>query len=240
MGRTRREPAADPATGKPLPQGVTYRGPRQYFARKLVNDRRVAKTFDTAKKAGDWIKTVEVDTSRGVFVDTTAAQRVKLGSVLRSYQLEVLADDPEREVLDDDGKPSSHRAMRPVDERMTTELLGAAQEIIFIDVILRDEVCALRMAVLAGADVARFRNRMKQAGYAPSTIVRRLNLIARAISVARLEWGIYIPTNPADASQCARPKGADRKRDRILLPAPAQFALPGAGPEVPANLPAGC
>jgi integrase len=120
---------------------------------------------------------------------------------------------------------------------MTTELLGAAQEIVFIDVILRDEVCALRMAVLAGADMAQFRNRMKQAGYAPSTIVRRLNLIARAIGVARLEWGINIPANPADASQCARPKGADRKRDRILLAAPSQVTLPNGGSDVPANLP---
>ena len=34
MGRTRREPAADPASGKLLPQGVSYRGPGQYLARK--------------------------------------------------------------------------------------------------------------------------------------------------------------------------------------------------------------
>jgi len=39
------------------------------------------------------------------------------------------------------------------------------------------------MASLTGADMAQFRNRMKADGYAASTIVRRLNLIARAIGV---------------------------------------------------------
>ena len=59
-GRLRNEPAVDPATGKILPAGVQYRGECQYWARKLVNGKRVAKTFETAKNAGDWIKTVEV------------------------------------------------------------------------------------------------------------------------------------------------------------------------------------
>jgi hypothetical protein len=49
--------------------------------------------------------------------------------------------------------------------------------------------------------------------------VRRLNLIQTAINHARREWRINIVNNPASAEQCARPKGADRKRDRILLPA---------------------
>ena len=237
MGNNRRKPAVDPSTGKLLPQGVIYRGPGQYWARKLVNGRRVAKTLETARLAGDWIKSVEVDTKRGTFVDTTKAQRHKLGSLLRSYQLEILGDDPEREIVDAEDRPCLYWPMRPVNERMPTELLGFDREINFIDVILRDEVCALRMSVLSGADMAQFRNRMKRAGYAPSTIVRRLNLVARVISVARLEWGIHIPANPADASQCARPKGADRKRDRILLPAPT-LAASDAALTPPVNLPA--
>jgi hypothetical protein len=209
----------DPSTGKLLPDGVWYRGPDQYLARKLVNGKRVAKTFDTAKRAESWLKHVEVDKDRGVFLDTTTAQKFTLGNVLRTYQLEALADDPKRILRDDAGAPCLYRPMRPVKERMTTELLGASQEITFIDVILRDEVCGVRMALLSGAHIAQFRNRMKADGYAGSTIVRRLNLIARAIGVARLEWGINIAINPADAEHCARPKGADVKRDRVLLPA---------------------
>jgi integrase len=229
MGRTRHALVVDPATGKALPQGVRCRGPGQYLARKMVNGLRVVKTFDTAKRASDWIKAVEVDTSRGMFVDQTKAQRVKLGSLLRTYQLEVLADDPHRVVRDGAGKPTRYRPIWPIDRRMSTELLGATHEISIIDVIMRDEVCLIRMADLSGADMAQFRNRMKLQGYAPSTIVRRLNLIARAIKVSRLEWEINILTNPADASQCARPRGADRKRDRILLPAPSQSDVAATG-----------
>src|ERR1700722_16470447 len=125
MGRLRTAPAADPSTGKPLPDGVQYRGPGQYRARKLVNAKRVAKTFDTARKASDWLKTVEVDTRRGVFVDTTAADKHTLGNVLRSYQLEVLADDPARVITDREGKVCPYRPMRPVLQPMPTELLGA-------------------------------------------------------------------------------------------------------------------
>jgi integrase len=238
MGNNRRKPAVDSATGKLLPQGVAYRGPGQYWARKLINGRRVSKTFETARGAGDWLKSVEVDHKRGVFVDTTKAQKHKLGNLLRSYQLEVLGDDPIRELLDDEKRPCLYQPMRPVDRQLTTEILGFDREINFIDVILRDEVCAVRMSELSGADMAQFRNRMKQADYAPSTIVRRLNLVARAIAVARLEWGINIPVNPADASQCARPKGADRKRDRILEPAP-QPVVALYPPAVPGSLPAG-
>ena len=49
-------------------------------------------------------------------MDTTAAQRAKFGNVLRSYQLEVLADDPDRVILGEDGTPCPDRPMRPVDE----------------------------------------------------------------------------------------------------------------------------
>jgi hypothetical protein len=48
MARTRRTAVIDPATGKPLPNGVIYRGPLQYRARKLVNGHRVTKTFTKA------------------------------------------------------------------------------------------------------------------------------------------------------------------------------------------------
>jgi hypothetical protein len=51
MGAKRTTQTVDPATGKPLPEGVQYRGPRQYWVRKLVTGKRVARTFATAKQA---------------------------------------------------------------------------------------------------------------------------------------------------------------------------------------------
>ncbi|MCW3474957.1 hypothetical protein [Limobrevibacterium gyesilva] len=52
MARTKsKENSLDPATGRPLPLGVAYRGPYQYRARKLIDGTRVTKTFETAKVA---------------------------------------------------------------------------------------------------------------------------------------------------------------------------------------------
>ncbi|GEN04662.1 hypothetical protein AIN02nite_26870 [Acetobacter indonesiensis] len=41
----------DPATGNPLPRGVSYRGPKQYMTRKMVDGRRVQETFSSAAQA---------------------------------------------------------------------------------------------------------------------------------------------------------------------------------------------
>ena len=188
--------AIDPATGRRLPDGVQYRGPKQYRARKLLHGKRITKTFDSARQAADWLVAVEVDRRRGVFVDLSEAEKKTLGDVLTRYKQEVLGDDSEKD--------------------------GAEREAGMIKVILHDEVCSIKMARVQGADIAGLRDRMRSDGYAPSTIVRRLNLIQTAINHARREWRINIVNNPASAEQCARPKGADRKRDRILLPAQRQ------------------
>jgi len=165
----------------------------QYRARKLVHGKRVTKTFDSARQAADWRTAIEVDKRRGVFVDLSEAEKKTLAEILTRYKKEMLGDDSEKD--------------------------GAEREGGMIDVMLRDEVCSIKMARLQGADVAGFRDRMKADGYAPSTIVRRLNLVATAICHARRELRINIVVNPASSDQCARPKGADHKRDRILLPA---------------------
>jgi integrase len=207
----------DPATERQLPDGIQYRGPKQYRARKLLHGKRVTRTFDTARQAADWLASVEVDRRRGVFVDLSEAEKKTLGDVLTRYMHEVLGDDSEKD--------------------------GAEREAGMIGVILRDPVCSIKMARLQGADVAGLRDRMKAVGYAPSTIVRRLNLIQTAINHARREWRINIVNNPASADRCARPKGADRKRDRILLPAQKQRVdqLDQAGAELPAvELPPPC
>jgi hypothetical protein len=95
MARKRDTPGLDPATGKPLPDGVAYRGPRQYRARKLVNGRRVAKTFTTAGFAGRWLMEIEVDSARGLFVDRSEAERQTLGQIIGRYCDEILGEESE-------------------------------------------------------------------------------------------------------------------------------------------------
>jgi len=188
MARRRISEILDPATGKPMPEGVAYRGPSQYRARKLVDGRRVTKTFTKAALAARWLSEVEVDRQRGVFVDRTEAQRKTLGDIIRRYQEEILGEESEKR--------------------------GAEKERGHLKVVLDDVVCGIRMASLSSADLAKFRDRMKALEYAPATIVRRLNLIQTIIQHARREWSIHLPENPAQMVK--RPAGADRKRSRVF------------------------
>jgi integrase len=190
MARKRSTPALDPSTGKPLPDGVGFRGPGQYRARKLVAGRRVAKTFTAARFAARWLAEVQVDSERGQFVDRSEAERHTLGQIIERYRDEILGDESEKR--------------------------GAEKEKGHLKVVLEDPVCEIRMASLTSADIAKFRDRMKALEYAPATIVRRLNLIQTIIGHAMREWYINLAANPAQMVK--RPAGADRKRDRVFGP----------------------
>ncbi|TWB12441.1 hypothetical protein FBZ89_12454 [Nitrospirillum amazonense] len=108
--------------------------------------------------------------------------------------------------------------------------------------IEHDEICLRRLSGLTPQDIANFRDRMLAADYAPATVVRRMNLIATAIAHGRREWSIHLPSNPAEAKLTARPKGADRKRERRLAPErteiiPAFFLMRASPPAAtPARL----
>jgi hypothetical protein len=163
MGRSRENAVVDPATGKLLPDGVSYRAPGQYRARKLVDGRRFTKTFIKPALALRWLEEVKVDRRRGVFVDRTQAERTTLGDIIRRYQEDIL------------GETSGKR--------------GAEKERGHLKIVLEDPVCGIRMALLTSAAIAKFRDRMKAAAYAPATIVRPLNLMQTIIQHARREFG---------------------------------------------------
>jgi integrase len=196
MARKRISLGLDPATGKPVPEGVAYRGPAQYRARKLVDGQRFTKTFATARSAARWLAEVQVDRDRGLFVDRSEAERHPLKRIIERYMDEVLGED--------------------------TEKRGAEKERGHLRVILEDLVCKIRMASLTSSDIAKYRDRMKALGYAPATIVRRLNLIQTIIEHARREWRIHLNINPA--RMVKRPAGADRKRDRVFAAAQEPIA----------------
>ncbi|TWB12832.1 phage integrase family protein [Nitrospirillum amazonense] len=149
-----------------------------------------SKTFETRTDAKRWAADMESELSRGVFVDRADAERNTLGDLIRRYQAEI-----------------------------TPTKRGGDKELGHLAVILDDQISQLRMTMLASRDVAAFRERMAANGYAPATIVRRLNLIATIINHARAEWSVHVVDNVASSKLTARPKGADRKRDRRLQPA---------------------
>ncbi|GAJ30742.1 site-specific integrase [Acidomonas methanolica] len=81
----------DPATGKPLPQGVLYRGPKQYRARKLVHGHRVTRTFENARLARAWLEEASVKIREGRAVDDRALDGMVLRALIERYRDDCMA-----------------------------------------------------------------------------------------------------------------------------------------------------
>ncbi|TWB09080.1 phage integrase family protein [Nitrospirillum amazonense] len=168
---------------------------------RRVGHKPVSKTFEKRRDAERWAKSIETDMDRRVFQDYSQADETTLGALLRRYR-----------------------------EAITPKKRGAEQEAGHFQVIEDDEICLRRLSGLSPQDIASFRDRMLAADYAPATVVRRMNLIATAIAHGRREWSIHMPSNPAEAKLTARPKGADRKRERRLVPERAEI-IPAFDPD---------
>ena len=82
---------------------------------------------------------------------------------------------------------------------------GAAEDrASHVPCILRDEIAGLTLAKLTSAAVRGFRDRQSTL-HAPSTVVKRLNLLSGMLSHARAEWDIALRENPATAEAVKRP-----------------------------------
>lgn len=152
----------DPATRKPLPKGVSYRGPKQYMARKVVNDRRVQQTFSTAALARRWLTETAAKAELGQFTDTGSLDRQTIGDLVDKYAKECM-------------------------EGRGADLTGHVPAI-----LRDPDLPGVRLSRFSPADVRGFRDRMLAAGYSPATVVKRLNLLASVIQHAISEWDISI------------------------------------------------
>ena len=210
MARTKAaENATDPATGRALPQGVTYRGLHQYRARKLLGGARVTRTFETARLAREWLEEAAAEVRRGEYVDRRGLDQSTLGELVQKYVAAEMADGSRRR--------------------------GAASDRGHIPAILEDSIGGLPLSKLTPASVRGWRDRQLAAGFAPATVVKRLNLLAAILSHARAEWDLPLAENLASATAVKRPSGADRKRTRRLMPPSAAATREAAdrGEELP-------
>lgn len=82
--------------------------------------------------------------------------------------------------------------------------------------LLEAEFGRYRLISLQSKDIADFRDRRLQAGKAPATVVKELNLFRVLIDYAINDMGIYLPANPA---RMVKNPTVRNSRDRILRPA---------------------
>ena len=184
------ENAIDPATGRPLPQGVTCLGALKYRTRKLVDGKRINKTFPTARLAREWLESVSVAVRAGKFVDARPLDKVTVFEMVERYVGEMMQEGGTRR--------------------------GYKQDLGHVPALKSDEIASLPLSKLTPFSVRNFRIRQIDAGYAKATVVKRMNLLAGMLKHARSEWGLPLTINAASGRLVSRPKGADQKRKRRL------------------------
>jgi integrase len=130
----------------------------------------ISRTFKTKLDADAWARKLESEQERGVWRDSSAAERMTLAQALERYEHE-----------------------RTVHKR------GAAQEASVLR-ILRDEPMAqLTLARIGSHDVAALRDAWKRRGYAAATIRRRMNVLRHVYTIASREWNMSGLQNPVRA-----------------------------------------
>lgn len=197
------ENSVDPATGRPLPAGVTYLGAMRYRTRKTVDGARINKTFKTARLAREWLEATSVSDRDGTFVDTRPLKKWTVLAMVEQFVLDCLHEGGPRR--------------------------GWLQDLGHIPAIKTDEIAKLTLDKLTPFDVRNFRVRQIEAGFAEATVVKRMNLIQAMLKHAMSEWGLPLTINVATGKLVKRPKHADKKRTRRLRnPSPAAQRLAAA------------
>ncbi|MHB1514478.1 MAG: site-specific integrase [Acidiferrobacteraceae bacterium] len=163
---------------------ITYRGPRQW----LVRVRRKgfplqSKTLDTKAQAEAWVRQIEGEMDRGVFVSRAEAECTTLAEALERYIQEYLP-----------------------------QLKHPHREISRARWIQRQPIATMFLAAIRGKDIAAFRDALAADGRAANTIRLHLSMISRLFNVARREWGLESLRNPIELVRKPRlPPGRNRR-----------------------------
>ena len=142
-----------------------------------------AKSFEKRSDAERWARELESHADRGgSSFDTSIAEKMTLGELLRRYILEI---SPQKR--------------------------SCSTETIRLNAIVKRPIAEYALTNLTSARLAEYRD-MRLKTVAPATIIRELNTISHAIDIGRKEWGIYLPENPAKmVRRPSVPRGRERR-----------------------------
>lgn len=126
-----------------------------------------SETFTTKAAAEAWARKVESEIERGLWRDSTEAERTTLTEALDRYERE-----------------------------KTSEKRGEVQERSVLRGLHDEPLARLTLARVRSADVAQMVERWKRAGLAPATVRRRLSVLSHVFATAAREWGMESLVNP--------------------------------------------
>ncbi|TAN08692.1 MAG: site-specific integrase [Rhodanobacteraceae bacterium] len=164
-----------------------------------------AKTFRLRADAEAWARQTEDQIQRGVWRDTSEAERTSLRDALTRYENEV-----------------------------TPRKRSAVSEASVLRIIREDAGSLLDRGLqrVDGGDLARLRDKWKRDGVKPATIRRRMALLSHLFTVARKEWGMSGLQNPA--RDVALPVVRDARSRRVTDPELEAIIAATGSSELPA------
>lgn len=127
----------------------------------------LSETFASKTAADAWARKQESEIERGLWRDSTAAERTLLREALERY-----------------GREKSDRKR------------GAVKEASVLRILSDEAIARKTLARIASADIASLVESWRRIGYVPSTIKRRLVVLSHLFETARREWGMETLVNP--------------------------------------------
>lgn len=127
----------------------------------------LSETFGTKSDAEAWARRMESEIERGVWRDSSEAERTTLNEALQRYERE---------------KTAAKRSI--------------VKEQSVIRILREESIAKLTLARIRSADCAAMVERWKRSGLAPATIKRRMNVLSHVFETARREWGMETLVNP--------------------------------------------
>ena len=192
---------------------IRKRGELQWEARVRRRGQPIqCKTFTTKARAETWVRQVEGEMDRGVFVSRAEAENTTLAEALARYAQEVTP------------RKKATTASRERDRIRAWAASSLSQR---------------SLASVRGKDVAEVLRDMEKRGLSANTVRLHLALLSHLFNTARTAWGMESLSNPVDLVKGQRPKlpaGRDRRlvgdeetRLRAAAQAYDRVAPPGAG-----------
>ena len=162
------------------------RGPYQWEAQIRRKGWPVqSKTFETKAEAEAWSQMIESEMARGVWLDRSEAENTTLRELLDRYEREVSP------------RKRSHE-----------------REVSFLNTWRQTNLAARMVSRIRGADVAALRDDWLKE-LAPSSVLRRLQVLSHVFNTARKEWGMESLANPVEV--ITKPAPANDRDRRVSL-----------------------
>lgn len=142
-----------------------------------------SETFTAKADAEAWARKVESEIERGLWRDSTEAERTSLDAALNRYEKEVA---PKKK--------------------------GAVQEVSVIGILRGSKLAKQSLARTSGGDIAKLLEQWERDGLAPATIHRRLAVLSRVFTIARKRWGMSGLANPCQDIEKPKVNNARERR----------------------------